>query len=101
MKKTDAASASTVAGTGEFARKDHHVIAAVEIRSGVIRSLGFTTADGAVPGGSEEVVRLLVGRTVGEALELDSHSLVHQPSGVYEVLFEAFYRAVETCLDPQ
>jgi hypothetical protein len=101
MAKKDSLSASTVTGTGEFARKGQHVIAAVEIRSGAIHSVGFSTADGSVPDGSEEVVHLLTGRTVREALGLSPQSLERHPSGVYEVLFEAFYRAVETCLDPQ
>ncbi len=101
MKNDNAASASTVAGTGEFARKDQHVIAAVEIRGGVIHSVGFTTADGSIPSGSTELVRSLVGLTVKEALALDVNTMERHPSGICEVLFEAFYRAVETCLDPQ
>jgi hypothetical protein len=97
----DGASASTVTGTGEFERREKYVIATVEIKGGVIHSLGFASADGAVPDGSEEIVRMLVGRTVSEALELDTNTLEKQPRATYEVLFEAFYRAVETCLDPQ
>lgn len=101
MTKTDAVSSSTVTGTGEFARKGQHVIAAVEIRGGVIRSVGFSTADDAVPAGADAVVALLVGRTVGEALALNAQSIRQPLTGIEEVLFEAFHRAVETCLDPQ
>jgi len=97
----DEASTSTVTGTGEFERKEKYVIATVEIKGGVIRSVGFASADGAVPEGSAEVVQVLIGRTVNEALELDTSALERYPRATYEVLFEAFYRAVETCLDPQ
>jgi hypothetical protein len=97
----EGASASTVTGTGEFERREKHVIATVEIKSGVIHSVGFASADGAVPEGSDDVVQLLVGRTVSEALVIDTNALERYPRSTYEVLFEAFYRAVETCLDPQ
>jgi hypothetical protein len=97
----EGASGSTVTGTGEFERKQKYVIATVELKGGVIHSVGFASDDGAVPEGSEEVVRLLVGRTVNEALEIDTNALDLDPRATYEVLFEAFYRAVETCLDPQ
>jgi len=94
-------STSTVTGTGEFERREKHVIATVEIRSGVIHSLGFASADGAVPDGSDDITRLLTGRTVNEALIVDAAAFDRYPRATYEVLFEAFYRAVETCLDPQ
>jgi hypothetical protein len=97
----EGASASTVTGTGEFERRERHVLATVEIREGVIRSVGFASADGGVPEGSEDMVRLLIGRKVSEALELDPRSLERLPVATCEVLLEAFYRAVETCLDPQ
>jgi hypothetical protein len=97
----EGASTSTVTGTGEFERKERYVIATVEIKGGVISSVSFASADNAVPEGSEEVVQALLGRTVNEALELDTTALERHPRATYEVLFEAFYRAVETCLDPQ
>jgi hypothetical protein len=97
----EGASASTVTGTGEFERKEKYVIATVEIKSGVIRSVGFASADGAVPEGSDDVVRLLTGRTVSEVLAIDPKDLEGHPHADFEVLFEAFYRALETCLDPQ
>jgi len=100
MKK-EGASASTVTGTGEFERKEKYVIATVEIKGGVIHSVGFASVDDAVPEGSDDVVRLLVGRTVGEAMVIDPNVLERYPRATYEVLFEAFYRALETCLDPQ
>jgi len=100
MKK-EGASASTVTGTGEFERKEKYVIATVEIKDGIIRSVGFASADDTVPEGSDDVVRLLVGHTVGEAMVIDPKVLEQHPRATYEVLFEAFYRALETCLDPQ
>jgi len=97
----EGSSTSTVTGTGEFERREKYVIATVEIKSGVIHSIGFASADGTEPEGSDDVVRLLLGRTVEEALELDTSALESLPRATSEVLFEAFYRAVETCLDPQ
>jgi hypothetical protein len=97
----DGASASTVTGTGEFERKERYVIATVEIKGGVISSVGFASADDTIPEGSDDVVHALLGRTVNEALEFDTSALERYPRATYEVLFEAFYRAVETCLDPQ
>jgi hypothetical protein len=101
MKKNNPVSASTVTGTGEFARKEKHVIATVEIHGGVIRSAAFACADGAVPEGSEELVDMFVGRTVPEALALNAISFGQRVPELCEVLLEAFHRAVETCLDPQ
>ena len=97
----DGGSASTVTGTGEFERRERHVLATVEIRNGVISSVGFASADGGSPEGADEVVRALLGRKVSEALELDPGALEQLPTATREVLMEAFYRAVETCLDPQ
>jgi hypothetical protein len=97
----EGASASTVTGTGEFERRERYVIATVEIKGGIIHSVGFASADGAVPEGSADLVALLVGRTVNDALVVDTSALDSFPRATYEVLFEAFYRAVETCLDPQ
>jgi hypothetical protein len=101
MTMTDALSASTVTGTGEFSRKGQHVMAAVEIRNGAIQSVSFSSEDGRVPDGAEAVIRILIGRTVVEALEVKPLSLAPLAPETYEVLLEAFYRAVETCLDPQ
>ena len=97
----EAGSTSTVTGTGEFERREKYVIATVEIKGGVIHSVGFASTDGAVVEGSDDVVQLLSGRTVSEALVIDTSTLDRCPRAAYEILFEAFYRAVETCLDPQ
>ena len=104
MRANDPPSSSVITGTGEFQRKDIHVIATVVIHGEVIRSCGFARADGGVPEGAADLSRLLKGHAIGEALRLVSEqsgeSDVADPLS-REVLVEAFHRAVETCLDQQ
>lgn len=106
MKHDDPVSTSTVTGTGEFWRKDIHIIASVEVHAGVIRSVGFAFDDGREVEGAAEVVAQLTDRTLRDALEVQATSDAGSPGsqlGVAEreVLFEAFHRAVEACLDQQ
>jgi hypothetical protein len=105
MERTEPASGIKVTGTGEFERDGLHVIATVQIDFGVIRGVGFATDDGQVPPGADEVESLVVDKPVSSALEVTSSSDFFSDANVgqegREVLLEAFYRAVEACLDQQ
>ena len=106
MKSDESVSRSTITGTGEFWRKELHVIASVEVHGGIIRSLGFALDDGSAIEGAEEIVDLLTDRSVHDALEVhaDPEAIAADSRlGIEarEVLFEAFHRAVEACLDHQ
>jgi hypothetical protein len=104
MNSRDSNSAVAVVGTGEFQRKDRHVIATVEMNGEVISSVGFTCVSGEEPSEAFDLVGLLTGRDVHEALRLlaaDREAGDKGGSEGREVLIEAFHRAVETCLDQQ
>ncbi|MFO8073480.1 MAG: hypothetical protein R6V85_16570 [Polyangia bacterium] len=101
MTNSDPSSTSRSTGTGEFQRKNLHVLATVEIAGGVIRSLGFACAEGGDPPGARDVVETLTGKSVSEALEWFEGEDEASRDPAMEVLLEAFHRAVETCLDQQ
>jgi hypothetical protein len=104
MDGRDSNSAITVVGTGEFQRKDRHVIATVEMHDEVISGLGFTCVSGEELPEATDLVSLLTGRDVNDALRLlaaDREAGDKGESEGREVLIEAFHRAVETCLDQQ
>jgi hypothetical protein len=106
MKNDDPVSGSTITGTGEFWRRDIHIVATVEVHDGVIRSLGFAFDDGRAVEGADEVVSQLTDHTVHDALEVHADPGAVAPDSQLgiaerEVLFEAFHRAVEACLDHQ
>jgi len=105
MDSTEPASGANISATGEFERGGLHVIATVEIELGVIRGVGFATADGKLPAEADEVTSLVVDKPVSSALEISASSdfFTSGESGfeTREVLLEAFHRAVEACLDQQ
>jgi hypothetical protein len=104
MGSRDSDSSISVVGTGEFQRKDRHVLADVEMRGEVIARVGFTCAAGGEPPEAAALIALLTGREVHEALRLlaaDRETGDRGADGGREVLIEAFHRAVETCLDQQ
>ncbi len=101
MTNSDPPSTSTSTGTGEFQRKQLHVIATVQIEHGVVRSLSFACAEGGDPPGAGDVVEALTGKSVSEALKWFEGEDETSRDPAMEVLLEAFHRAVETCLDQQ
>lgn len=104
MSGRDSDSSIGVMGTGEFQRKDWHVLAEIEMRGEVIARVDFTCVAGGVPPEAAALVELLAGRNVHEALRLlaaDRETGDRGSDEGREVLVEAFLRAVETCLDQQ
>ncbi len=106
MSPADPISSSTITGTGEFERKESHVVTTVEIKEDVILSVSFCFGNNAdtEPAGCTDVAGFLTGKNVSEALSVSPDLLREnfphccgQPN--HEVLLEAFHRAVETCLD--
>jgi hypothetical protein len=106
MSERDSSSAVRVIGTGEFQRRNLHVIATVEMRGETICGVGFAALPEGepVPASASELEALLANREVHDALQLLAADREAGDRGVSEereVLIEAFHRAVESCLDQQ
>lgn len=106
MSGEKSVSGSIVTGTGEFEHRDRYVIATVEMKDGVIRSISF--GEDSSDGGTvcRRLGDLLTGKTVSEALGVTSQTVLENcpetcQARAHEVLLEAFHRAVESCLDQQ
>jgi hypothetical protein len=94
-----------ITGVGEFERNSMHVVATVEVRTGVICGVGFAVDGKSDSPAANSVTALLIDRPVSEALAVNAGPDYFVGQGqdleVREVLLEAFHRAVESCLDQQ
>jgi len=103
MNERDSLSSSTLTGIGEFERKGVHIIATVVVHSGCVDSVSFASKSDDDVGGVAEVVKRLAGTPLSKALEItvnnwEDPGIVQLNKDILEVMLEAFYRAVETCL---
>ncbi len=91
-------------GTGEFQIKDVYVRAEVEVCSGTICKVNFSSPDGQI-GEAVSMVERLKGQPVAQALAVNPREIepgdhaTESPSKV--ALLEAFHRAVEACFDSE
>ena len=104
MNDKDAISTSVITGTGEFERKNFQALSTVVIHNGIIQSVDFVLRPDNLPEEVRDMARKLVGKQVTRILEFDSRAwddITGDTSNIpaFEVLLEAFHRAVETCLD--
>ncbi len=93
-------------GSGEFQLKDVYVVADVIVKNGIVSNIDFTSDVKEVIKEADQIVDLLKGKQLSQALdvkakEADSVPEDHSESVVRVALFEAFHRAVETCLDDE
>lgn len=95
--------ARSVHGSGEFQLHDIYVVAEVEIRAGTIDRVRFHAGDGDDLAGGEEIAAAFIGQRINRALELkiDEYTLASGKKNdtFHTALFEAFHRAIETCID--
>ncbi len=93
-------------GRGEFQIKDVYVRAEVEVRSGKISEVSFSSPSRDIFNDASEMAKRLKGRRVSEALEendLETNLTGDRPSMSPSkvALLEAFHRAVEACFDSE
>lgn len=93
-------------GSGDFQHKDAYAKAEVEIHEGRISAVEFTDESGDQIPGAGALRRLLAGKTVPRALEVNAEVVEETGAAVLTpilsmVLIEAFHRAVESCFDEE
>jgi len=95
-------------GKGEFEHGGTKASAVVEMKGGVVRSVRFEGMKGAAARAASSVAKALEGKPFKEALTLRQEDLAKHLAAtaspndlrpMLDVLFEAFHRAVEECLE--
>lgn len=106
-KLSDSVTSDTVfVGKGEFQIKDIYVRAEVEVCSGTICKVRFSSPSGGEFGEAKIMTERLTGQRLSEALAvnaLENDAVNDRPSEspTNVAILEAFHRAVEACFDSE
>lgn len=93
-------------GHGEFQLRDVYATANIEVQSGLVQSINFSTSPGIEPEDVTLITNLLKGKPLLSALEVkarevDEFDTQREKEVAKVALLEAFHRAVEACFDEE